>query len=155
MNRPSRQQIFMEIAHIVAKRSTCYRLNVGALVVVNNRIVSIGYNGRASGEAHCEGNACSGIVPGQCGTIHAEVNALHFAVGALDVEEIRDLYVTHAPCPACAIRIGNSPIDRVFFGAPYRDERGIAKMYDANLEVYQVTPAGYVIDWRSKMVVTL
>lgn len=143
----------MEIAHVVAKRSTCFRLNVGALVVVNNRIVSIGYNGRAPGAPHCEGNACSGMVPGQCGTIHAEINALAYASrDALNTEEVRDLYVTHAPCADCGKKIGNSPIDRVFFGAPYRSNAGIQHLLDACTEVYQVTPAGYVIDSHNNIV---
>ena len=146
----------MEIAHIVAKRSTCFRLNVGALVVVNNRIVSIGYNGRAPGEDHCEGNLCSGVVPGQCGTTHAEVNALNYVgSGVLDTEEVRDLYVTHAPCVGCGKLLANAPIDRVFFGTPYRNENGILELFNANMDVYQVTPAGYVINWRTKMVMGL
>jgi len=152
MIRVSRQQMFMEIAHIVAKRSTCFRLNVGALVVVNHRIVSIGYNGRPSGAPHCEGNRCSGMVPGQCGTVHAEINALEYAGQALDTSEVRDLYVTHAPCAHCGKKIGNSPIDRVFFGAYYRDDAGLRQLWNSNTETYQVTPAGYIIDQQNNIV---
>lgn len=150
--RPSRQQMFMEIAHVVAKRSTCFRLNVGAVVVVNDRIVSIGYNGSPPGDAHCAGNECPGVQPGKCPTIHAEVNALSYLPNGVSAE---DIYTTHTPCSRCAERMIDYGVNRVFFDIPYRDPAGIDFLIAHNVEVYQVTPAGYVIKYPSKEVVTL
>ena len=149
--RISRQQMFMEIAHTVAKRSTCFRLNVGAVVVVNNRIVSIGYNGRPAGQPHCEGSSC----PGRDGcheTIHAEDNALRHVPEAMALENV-DIYVTDSPCQHCAERINEWNVRRVFFGKPYRITESLDWLMERGVEVYQVTPAGYVIDWKTRRIV--
>lgn len=151
--RPTRQQLFMEIAHVVAKRSTCFRLNVGAVVVVNDRIVSIGYNGAPAGEPHCAGNDCPGVKPGHCPTIHAEENALKYAPPPTGAP--RDLYVTHAPCEGCANLCLFYGVRRLFFNIPYRDTSGIDNLTEEGIEVYQVTPAGYVVQYPNREVVTL
>lgn len=141
--RLSRPQMFMEIAHIVAKRSTCMRLNVGAVIVVNRRIVSIGYNGSPPGDPHCLGDNCPGAKHGCTTTIHAEENALKYMPA---VEGPGDLYVTDSPCSRCFNLIVNSGvIRRVFFETPYRISDHISP--DRGLAVYRVTPAGYVVDW--------
>ena len=103
--RPTRPQTFMEIAQAVAKRATCMRLNVGAVLVQGRSIVSIGYNGVPSGAPHCTGNDCPGKQ--HCHeTIHAEDNALRHLPGPVystDFDEMYelDLYVTDSPCRDC------------------------------------------------------
>lgn len=149
--RISRPQMFMEIAHVVSKRSTCFRLNVGALVVINNRIVSIGYNGAPSGAPHCLGNACPGAM-GCHETIHAEDNALRHVPHSLRHED-KDLYVTDSPCLACTDRIIADKVKRLFFGRPYRLNEHLELLVDAGCEVYQVTPSGYVVDWFTRAIV--
>ena len=149
--RISRQQMFMEIAHTVAKRSTCFRLNVGAVVVINNRIVSIGYNGRPAGEPHCQGNDCLGR-DGCHETIHAEDNALRHVPEGVDVTGA-DLYVTDSPCQRCSEWLQGYGIKRVFFGKPYRITESLNWLMERGVEVYQVTPAGYVIDWKTRRIV--
>lgn len=147
--RITRPEMFMEMAHTAAKRSTCFRLNVGAVVVVNNRVVSIGYNGAPSGAPHCSGNSC----PGRNGcqeTIHAEDNALRYVPTGVKPE---DLYVTDSPCPHCAELIFGAGVKRVFFGKAYRITEPLEWLTRLNVEVYQVTPAGYVIDWLTKEIV--
>lgn len=144
--------MFMEIAHVVSKRSTCFRLNVGAVVVVQNRIVSIGYNGAPPGAPHCTGNLCPG--KNSCHeTIHAEVNALDYVPPSL-WGSIKDLYVTDSPCRNCLEYVGSRYVSRLFFDRLYRH-------HDHLLEypqffpggIYQVTPSGYVIDWRTKEII--
>jgi dCMP deaminase len=152
--------MFMMIARAAAMRSTCFRLNVGAVVVVNDRPVSIGYNGAPAGHPHCTGNAC----PGRefCRqTIHAEANALKYVPEFLydmDLgERSWDLYVTHSPCDSCMQEIiDGANVKRVFFETPYRKTEHLKLIpvtYD--VKIYQVTPAGYVIDWNTQDVVEM
>lgn len=146
MNRVTRQQMFMEIAHVVSKRSTCFRLNVGALLVHENSIVSIGYNGPPSGEPHCMGDQCPGWNSSCHRSIHAERNALARVPDGL---QYLDLYVTHSPCPHCFDEIWVSQkVDRIFFGTPFREASHLQdSLFD--IEVYRVLPSGGVIEWST------
>lgn len=146
--RPTRQQMFMEIAHVVAKRSTCNRLNVGAIVVQGNRIVSIGYNGQMPGDPHCD-TVCQ---PGQCNTIHAETNALKHIPLDNDLSDGLDLYVTDSPCMACASLLASYGIARVFYQSPYRLLDPILTLLQRGIEVYRVFPNGQVINQRTDQI---
>ena len=143
--RISRQTMFMEMAKIVSKRSTCFRLNVGCVLVKNNRVVSCGYNGTPPGEPHCRGNRC----PGRDGcnlTIHAEDNAIRYlSVGMPD-----DAYITDSPCIRCAELLKATGIKRVFFETPYRNTDPLHWLKGNHVDVFQVTPSGYCIDWFTK-----
>lgn len=144
--RISRQQMFIEMAHIVAKRSTCMRLNVGAVLVEDNSVVSIGYNGAPSGEPHCAGHDCPGWTSVCKRTIHAEMNALIRAPqGLFNL----DLYVTHSPCSHCWTELWRSGrVNRVFFSTPYRNtDHLVDTLFHA--EVYQVLPSGGVVDYAT------
>ncbi len=152
--RPTRQQTFMEIAQVVAKRSTCFRLNVGAVIVINDRIVSIGYNGAPPGHDHCAGNDCPGVTPGQCPTIHAEHNALTYLPTGQRIGS-KDIYITHAPCMDCANLCNLYNVKRLFFETPYRYTDAVDMLIARGVEVYQVNPAGYVIRYFDKQVVEL
>lgn len=144
--------MFMLVAEVVSRRSTCARLNVGAIITVDNRIVSIGYNGRPPGDPHCEGNECSGRTPGQCGTIHAEINALNY-LPPYFIQSPYDLYVTHSPCSVCASQLSRTMLQRVYFSILYRDQRGLDLLVDCGKAVYQITPAGYITDYSNNWVV--
>lgn len=100
--RISRHRMFMEMAKIVAKRGTCDRAQVGAVLVnANNKVVSIGYNGSPHREPHCD-EVGHLMFDGHCiRTIHAEENCLEGLT--LCGEYI--MYVTHYPCPKCQITI--------------------------------------------------
>jgi dCMP deaminase len=138
--------MFMEIAHVVSKRSTCMRLSVGAVVVVDNRIVSIGYNGVPPGEPHCLGNDC----PGRSGcqlAVHAEINALNYVPRSIKWA-VKDLYVTNSPCCECTYAILHMHVDRVFFGHLYRLSDHLKDIP----RLYQVTPSGFVVDYHTKNV---
>jgi dCMP deaminase len=164
--RYSRENMFMDMARAASKRSTCSRLNVGALVVQNHNVISFGYNGAPSGAPHCAGNDCPGMTPGMCPALHAEHNALMKA--QMLVEGEVELYTTHSPCGDCTLLIRNHGllVRRIFFEIPYRNTehlntfRQIYKCEDGTglfrtTEVYEVTPAGYIVEYFSRRVVEL
>lgn len=149
--RPSRIMTFMECAHVFAKRATCHRLNVGAVIVLNRNIVSHGYNGPPAGEPHCTGNDCPGKALCKL-TTHAEKNAIDRL--APEFREIRGraMFCTDSPCEECAYAIIQERIDDVFFAIPYRLMAGTHMLINAGISVYRVTPAGYVIDYKTREV---
>lgn len=169
MGRISRQVMFMDMARAASRRSTCFRLNVGALVVHENNPVAVGWNGHEPGAPHCAGNDCPGVVPGACGTRHAELNAMLKADQLLEVNHGRlvgprpevDLYVTHSPCRHCCDYILSSfcRVKNLFFEVPYRETSHLG-MFQVGLlgetsSVYEVTPAGYIVEYFSRRVVEL
>lgn len=143
--RISRHLMFMDIAHVVAKRATCMRLNVGAVIVKDRSIVSIGYNGAPSGAPHCSGASCLAGGSSCKRTIHAEDNALRRAGGLAEL----DVYVTHSPCAVCFDQLCESrQVSRVFFGAEFRETSHLRDhLFD--LPVYRVLPSGLVVDWNT------
>jgi deoxycytidylate deaminase len=153
--------MFMMFARAASMRMTCHRLNVGAIVVQDNDVVSIGYGGQPPGHEHCKGNDCPGIVPGKCNTIHAEVNALNKAANKVDGSV--ELYVTHSPCSKCLEHImeGYNPVTKLYFETPYRETSHLEVLrhpYDIiggfrKTSVYMVTPAGYIVEHFSRRVV--
>ena len=98
MERINWHEYFMAQAMLLALRSTCERLNVGATIVKDNRIIAGGYNGSVSGEDHCIDVGCY-LEDGHCiRTIHAEVNALLQCSKNGVSTESASVYVTHFPC---------------------------------------------------------
>jgi dCMP deaminase len=160
MARISRQVMFMGIARLASQRSTCFRLNVGALVVQKNNPIALGYNGQEPGASHCPGNSCPGIIPGRCGTLHAEMNALTKASSLIryDAPQAKvDLYCTDSPCPSCTEFILNTTplvIERLFYETPYRDITHLSRLKDY-CEIYRITPAGYIVDHFTREVVDM
>jgi len=161
MGRISREVMFMEMTKVAAKRSTCHRLNVGAIITRNRKVpVSIGWNGAAAGLPHCAGNHCPGIVPGNCGTLHAEANAIDALLEVFKPNHPKksafDLYCTDSPCEECVDRIISCGlIDRVFFEKLYRVNGHLEKLQDKNIGVYIITPAGYIVEYFSHEVIEL
>lgn len=157
MGRISRTQLFMGMARLASQRSTCMRLNVGAIVTHDNRPISVGWNGAEPGASHCAGNACPGVVPGRCGTTHAERNAIrHLPTGTLAWADsgTLDIYCTDSPCEECARLIINTPqVGRVFFERAYRDPSPMKLLWEKKIPVFEVTPAGYVVDYFSRQVI--
>ena len=151
--------MFIEMARSAAKRATCHRLNVGAIVTHQNSPISVGWNGQEPGAPHCAGNDCPGIVPGRCGTLHAEINALTKAASVFKPWGATvDLYCTHSPCRLCAEFILNDTpmiVERIFFEIPYRDTSHLGMFQNSPVEVFEVTPSGYVVDYFSRKVVEL
>lgn len=124
--RIPRDDMFMQIAHIVSKRGTCPRAKVGAVLVDRfHKIRSMGYNGSLPNQPHCEDEGCI-IEGGHCiRSIHAERNAIQSAIFMSGPHEIHEhgytLYVTHKPCDLCETFIRrDSKISRVVYDIPYR-----------------------------------
>ena len=101
MERIKWEEYFMAQSHLLALRSTCQRLSVGATIVKDNRIIAGGYNGSVAGEVHCIDEGCL-IEDGHCiRTIHAEMNALLQCAKQGVSTEGATIYVTHFPCLNC------------------------------------------------------
>jgi len=116
--------MFMEIAKIVSLRSSCERKFVGAIIVRDNRIISMGYAGAPSGQAHCHPELCDLSKP--CTrTIHAEMNAIAYAARSGSRTEGATMYTTLSPCVDCAKAIVSAGIQTLWYLEEYRDLSGI------------------------------
>lgn len=146
INRISRETMCMEFAHTAAKRGTCGRLAVGAIITVDGfHPVSIGYVGSPPGEKHC-GDHCNLNKP--CTqTIHAEDNAIRFALRRGINISGGYMFITDAPCTDCADRIIESGLRRVYFDRPYRMTDGVERLVNFGIEVYRVIANGYVMQF--------
>ena len=144
--RISRKEMWMGMALLAAKRSTCFRGNVGCIIVADNMPVSIGYNGPPAGEPHCKGNDCETTEEGGClRSLHAEQNALN-RLPPYYVDKL-DLYVTSNPCLRCAnLIVAHGAITRVFYQSPYRIKAGIPVLHEAGIEVFRFSPSGYLVN---------
>jgi dCMP deaminase len=147
--RPSVDDYFMEIAHVVAKRSTCLRHKVGAIVVKNKRILSTGYNGAPRGLKHCldvgclrdERNIASGTRTEICRAVHAEQNAIiQCAIHGASTEGAT-LYSTLQPCILCTKIMLNAGIQRVVFSQGYPDEESISYLKEGGVEIVHLPKA--------------
>ncbi|MFO7966134.1 MAG: cytidine/deoxycytidylate deaminase family protein [Archaeoglobaceae archaeon] len=141
--RLSTDEYFMEITSVVAKRSTCLRQKVGALLVKDKRILATGYNGAPANLPHCLDIGClrkqlnipSGERHELCRAVHAEQNALiQAALHGVSISGAT-LYTTHQPCIMCAKMLINAQVKKVVYGKKYNDERGLDFLKEAGLEV--------------------
>jgi len=147
VQRPTLDEYFMEIAQVVAKRSTCLRNQVGAVIVIDKRILSTGYNGAPRNLQHCldigcirqQQNIASGTRHELCRAVHAEQNAIiQSALHGVSIENAT-LYCTHQPCVLCAKMIINSKIKRVVFSNHYPDDEAMNFLNSAGVEVTSFT----------------
>ncbi|MHB1125880.1 MAG: deoxycytidylate deaminase [Bacillota bacterium] len=144
--RPDWDAYFMEIARVVATRSTCLRRQVGSVIVKGRRILSTGYNGAPTGVPHCTDVGClreqlkvpSGERHELCRGLHAEQNSIVQA--ALYGVSIQDgvIYSTHQPCGLCAKMIINAGIRKVFFQGEYPDPLSREILSSAGVELERV-----------------
>ncbi|HID25186.1 MAG TPA: cytidine deaminase [Thermoplasmata archaeon] len=142
-SRPSYDEYFMEMAHVIAKRSTCLRRKVGALLVKNKHILSTGYNGAPKGLPHCEEVGClreklrvpSGERHELCRGLHAEQNAIiQAAVFGVSIKD-SILYCTDAPCVVCAKMLINADVQRVVFEGDYPDKLAEKMLAESGITV--------------------
>ena len=140
--RPSWDEYFMQITFQVARRSTCPRAAVGAVIVRDKRILTTGYNGAPTNLPHCTEAGCL-MVNGHCvRTLHAEQNAIiQGALHGVDVSG-STIYVTHQPCLICAKMIINAGIQRVVYAGHYPDEIARGFLEGAGVELYRFTKTG-------------
>ena len=130
MDKPKFDDIFMELAINLARRSHCVRAQVGAVLVNDTRIISIGYNGPPAGTHNCDEEfgeqGCPRDSKGSCSlALHAEQNAILYATKNGANVEGSTLYVTLSPCIACARVIYSMKIRKVLYLNSYAEYKGI------------------------------
>ncbi|MGM9925493.1 MAG: ComE operon protein 2 [Bacillus sp. (in: firmicutes)] len=130
MHRISWHQYFMAQSHLLALRSTCTRLTVGATIVRDKRIIAGGYNGSIAGGDHCIDKGCY-VIDNHCiRTIHAEMNALlqcaKFGVPTGGAE----IYVTHFPCLQCCKSIIQAGIKAVYYAEDYKNHPYAIELFE-------------------------
>lgn len=172
--RISRDEMFIKICQVVAQRSTCLRSQVGAVIVKDNRVVSMGYNGPVSGMPACiqkpplwdevmdnfPGDGSLGLElqekrgkmqervcmgSGCTRSLHAETNAIAFAARAGVSVEGCTMYCTMSPCINCAKVIVNSGIKCLKYLEEYRDTSGLELLMAAGIGVGHLEGPGWEI----------
>jgi len=146
LTRPPWDEYFMQIAKVVATRSTCLRRQVGAVLVKEKRILTTGYNGAPRGLAHCLEVGCLreqlGIPPGErqelCRGLHAEQNAIIQAAYYGVSIEGATLYCTHQPCITCAKMLINAGIKKIIYEEPYPDELAERMLREGKVELIKI-----------------
>ena len=145
-DRPSWGAYFMDITTLVAKRSTCLRRAVGAIIVKDKRILSTGYNGAPSGIRHCIETGCmreklmvpSGEKHELCRGIHAEQNAIiQAAYHGVSIKS-GTLYCTNLPCSICAKMIINAGINNIYYESGYADTMSEEMLKEAGINVKEI-----------------
>jgi dCMP deaminase len=148
-SRPSWDTYFMDISCLVAKRSTCTRRSVGAIVVKDRRILATGYNGAPSNIRHCIEVGClreqMGVPSGErhelCRGIHAEQNAIiQAAYHGVSIKGA-SLFCTNLPCSICAKMIINAGIVRIVYKSGYTDPLSQEMLAEADVLLEKSAPS--------------
>lgn len=141
--RPSWDEYFIDIAHLVSKRSTCLRRKVGAIIVKERRILATGYNGTPSKIKHCQETKClreklqipSGERHELCRGLHAEQNVLlQAALYGISLKN-STLYCTNQPCVICAKMLINAGIEEVVIADGYPDKMAKDFFKEAGIKI--------------------
>jgi len=135
---------YMDVAERFAQLSSARRLHVGAIVVKDDRIISIGYNGMPSGWD----NNCEDVIPNYSDdttslktkpeVLHAETNAIAKLAKSNESGMGATMFITHAPCLDCAKLIYQSGIGSVLYKNSYRDTSGVIFLEQSGIEVKQI-----------------
>lgn len=142
-DRPSYDEYFMEMAYVVAKRSTCLRRKVGAILVKDKHILSTGYNGAPKGLKHCSEVGClrenldvpSGERHELCRGLHAEQNAIiQAAVFGVSIKD-SILYCTNTPCVVCVKMLINAGVKEIIFSGDYPDDLAKKMLSESNINI--------------------
>ncbi|MGN0301517.1 MAG: deoxycytidylate deaminase [Anaerotardibacter sp.] len=142
-NRPSWDEYFMTLAEEVAKRTTCLRRGVGAVIVKDRRILATGYNGVPTGLRHCDETGCLrkqlDVPSGQrheiCRGLHAEQNALIQAARYGINIEGASIYINTQPCVVCAKMLINAGISEIIYKNPYPDELAMELLGESQIKI--------------------
>lgn len=139
MERISWDQYFMAQCYLLALRSTCKRLMVGATIVRDKRIIAGGYNGSVSGSVHCVDEGCY-MIDGHCvRTVHAEANALLQCAKFGVPTEGAEIYVTHFPCLQCTKQLIQGGIKTVYYAEDYHNHPYAIQLFEeAGVETVKV-----------------
>jgi dCMP deaminase len=139
-------EAYMKVAETFANLSSAKRLQVGAIVVKDDRIISIGYNGMPSGWDNCceeeiiteyESHTDSALVT-KAEVLHAESNAIAKLAKSPESGEGASIFITHSPCIDCAKLIYQSGITTVYYKNDYRSTQGIEFLNRSDIEVVKV-----------------
>ena len=146
MNRPTWEEYFMEITRLVARRATCLRRQVGAVLVLDKRLLATGYTGAPSGLAHCLEVGClreqrqipSGERHELCRGLHAEQNVIiQAAFHGIRIQG-STLYCTNLPCAICTKMLINAGIKEIIHEGGYGDSLAREMLLEAGIPVRQV-----------------
>ena len=135
---------FMDVAERFAQLSSAKRLQVGAIVVKDDRIISIGYNGMPSGWDNCCEDTVHHHDIGTCTSttkaevLHAETNAVAKLAKSGESGLGATMFVTHAPCMDCAKLVYQSGIDTVYYKNDYRSTQGLEFLTKSKVDVIKV-----------------
>lgn len=142
MERPDWDEYFMEMAELAARRATCLRRKVGAVLVKNKKVLATGYNGAPMDIEHCETTGClreemqvpSGERHEICRGVHAEQNLV--AQAAIHGVKTEDsiVYCTHQPCIICTKILINAGVKKIYFKNSYSDEFAENLLKQSNVE---------------------
>ena len=137
------QKAHMRAAEVYAELSSARRLHVGCVIVKNDTIIGIGYNGMPSGwDNNCETETYIDDFHIEMVTkpevIHAEANALAKVTKSTNSSEGAHLFVTHAPCLECAKQIYQAGISHVYYRNNYKSEVGLDFLQKCNVHIKRV-----------------
>ena len=135
-DRPSFEEVYMQFAETIARRSTCKRLGVGTVITTTDyrKVLAVGYNGNASGLE----NTCDRDEPGNCGCLHSEENAVINCDAPRATKKF--VFVSHLPCAACAKRLINlGNVEKIVYRHGYRKMDAIQLLESVGISVTQFT----------------
>jgi dCMP deaminase len=138
------KQAYMKTAQTFAELSHARRLKVGCIIVKDDRIISIGYNGMPAGwDNNCEHeikwhNGEVRFLETKAEVLHAESNAVAKLARSVESGDGATLFVTHSPCLNCAKLIYQAGIARLYYGAEYRDTAGVDFLNKSGVVVEQL-----------------
>lgn len=143
------RQAHLDVAQRYSQLSKARRLKVGAVVVKDDRIISIGYNGTPPGwDNNCEdetgfvtdddGNVVDRLLKTKPEVLHAEENAIGKLARSHESGDGAAMFLTHAPCAQCAKLILVSGIRQVFYRDTYRDDSGVQFLIKGGIDVQQL-----------------
>ena len=139
-------EAYMDVAKRFAQLSSAKRLQVGAIIVKDDRIISIGYNGMPAGwtnecedvvEVHEDGGTVTKTKPE---VIHAEANAIAKLAKGTESGDGSTMFLTHAPCLDCAKQIYTAGIKTVYFKNYYKNVDGIQFLQRCNVKIVNISP---------------
>ena len=134
-------QAYMDVAERFAQLSSATRLQVGAIVVKDDRIISIGYNGMPTGWDNCcedvirEDEVGFQVTKTKAEVLHAETNAIAKLAKSGESGLGATMFVTHAPCIDCAKLVYQSGIATVYYKNKYRSTQGLEFLDKSGVEV--------------------
>lgn len=136
MNQAKMDKYFMKVALLTAELSYAIRKKVGAVLVKDNRIISVGFNGQpAKWDNVCEDVMPDGTLVTKSTVIHAEANALFWCAKTEIITNGSTMYLTLSPCSTCALGLIQSGIKRVVYLEEYRDLSGVEVLKKSGIEV--------------------